>query len=180
MQGGNMASKRRWIGLLAVIPMLSVFLIIGCSDKKSEEKLAEDMTKKFLKEATGKDIDVKMQKGKVEIDEKGGSKTVIAESTTWPSDMFKEVPQFTSGKIQHVVKSDEQGDIRKFNIHYTDLDSEGLNKYAEILKKNGWQTNVMQVGEKGSMLSAQLGKLAIQFSFEAKQKKGILVVFNMP
>lgn len=175
-----MGSEKGWTGVMMSILTLSLLLMPGCGEKKSDEKLGEDLTRKFIKESTGKDVDVKIQKGKIELEEKGGSKTVIAEATTWPSDMFKDVPQFPSGKIEHVVKSNEEGGMRKFNIHYIDLEGDALNKYADILKKNGWQTDVMQMGDKGGMLNAEKGKLAINFPFNLEKKRGILAAFNLP
>jgi len=170
-----MVSGKRRIGIAVAFLTTSLLLMWGCSEKSTQEKMAEHV----LKQSSGKDVDVKMQKGKVEIDEKGGSKTIIAEATTWPSDMFKDVPQLNSGKIKHVVKSDEQGGIRKFNIYYVDLENNALNNYADILKKNGWQVNVMQMGDKGGMLNAEKGKLVIQLPVSIEDKRGTLIVFNI-
>jgi len=89
-----MISEKRWIVIMVAIFTLCLFLMNGCSEKSTQEK----MTEKALKHATGKDVDVKMQGGKIQIEEKG-SKTEIAETTTWPSELIKDVPKFTAGKI---------------------------------------------------------------------------------
>jgi predicted small lipoprotein YifL len=47
-----MVSKKRWIGSIVVILMLSLFLMNGCGEKGSEEKNAEGITKQVSKEAT--------------------------------------------------------------------------------------------------------------------------------
>ena len=99
-----MLSEKRWIGIIVAILTLSLFLFNACSDKSTQEKMFE----KTLKQATGKDVDIKMQGDKIQIEEKG-SKTEIAKTTTWPPEMFTDVPQFTAGKIERVVKSHEQG-----------------------------------------------------------------------
>ena len=75
-----------------------------------------NIVSQFLAEgpsATGNDVDVKMQGGKIQIEEKG-SKTEIAETTTWPQEMVKDVPKFTAGKIQRVVKTHELTDVTNF------------------------------------------------------------------
>ena len=52
-----MVSEKRWIGIMVAFLTLSLFLFNACSEKSSQEKMAE----KTLKHATGKDVDVKMQ-----------------------------------------------------------------------------------------------------------------------
>ena len=47
-----MLLEKRWIGSLAAIFILSLFLVIGCGEKKSEEKTAEEMTEQWSKENT--------------------------------------------------------------------------------------------------------------------------------
>ena len=59
-----MVSEKRWIGIMVAILALSLFLGSACSEKSSQEKIAE----KALKQATGKDVDVKMQGGKIQIE----------------------------------------------------------------------------------------------------------------
>jgi len=84
------------------------------------------------------------------------------------------------GRIERVVKSQEEGGMRTFNIYFIDLEGDTLNGYAGVLKKNGWQTRVMQAGDKGGMLNAQKGKLGLNFAFSLKKKNGTLVVFSTP
>ena len=166
------------IGILAAVLVVALFLMAGCSGKTSEEQMAEDMTRKIIKETTGKDVDVKMQGGKIEF--KGQDfKSEIAETTVWPADMFPEVPPFPFAKIERVSKGNEGG-MQKFNIYYKDLKGDGVKQYAEILKKNGWQADVMQMGEKGGYLNAQKGKLGMNFMFSLERKDGMLAVYTTP
>ena len=166
------------IGILAAVLVLGLFLMAGCSGKTSEEQMAEDMTKRIIKETTGKDVDVKMQGGKIEF--KGQDfKSEIAETTVWPADMFPEVPPFPFAKIERVSKGNEGG-MQKFNIYYKDLKGDGINQYAEMLKKKGWQTDTMQTGDKGGYLNAQKGKLALNFMFSLERKDGMLAVYTTP
>jgi len=59
MEGGKMASKKRWIGSFVAIFTLSLFLMNGCGEKRSEEKNGEDITNKVPRKAarTG-DLDI--------------------------------------------------------------------------------------------------------------------------
>jgi hypothetical protein len=171
----GMVSDKRWVGIMMAMLALSALLINACSQKSTEERMAE----KVLKSTTGKDAQVKIQEGKIKI-EQDGSKTEIAETTTWPVEMFTDVPQFTAGKINRVVKSREKEDQRKFNIYFVDVKGDGIKNYADALKEKGWQTELMQMGDKGGILNAQKGKLGLNFPFSLETKEGTLVVFNTP
>jgi len=168
-------SEKRWVGIMVAIIALSLFLGSACSEKSSQEKMAE----KALKHATGKDVDIKMQGGKIQIEEKG-SKTEIAETTTWPQEMGKDVPQFTAGKIQRVVKTQEEGNIWTFNIYFADINGDNIKNYADALNEKGWQTESMPMGDKGGSLNAQKGTMGINFMFSLERKDGMLAVFNRP
>jgi hypothetical protein len=172
-----MMSAKGWIRIMVTILALSTLLLNGCG-KKSEERMAEEMTKKIIKQSTGKDVDVKMKGNNIKI-EGQDSKTEIAQTTTWPLEMFKDVPQFTAGKIEHVVKAKEGG-MQKFNIFFIEINSDALKNYADLLKEKGWQANLIQMGDKGGMLNAQKGNLGMNFAFSAEKKDGMLAVFSTP
>lgn len=170
-----MVSEKRWVGIMVAFVTLSLFLMNGCSQESPEEKMAE----KALKLATGKDVDVKIQGDKVQI-EQGGSKTEMAKTATWPAEMIKDVPQFTAGKIERVVKTHEEGDIWTFNIYFVGINGDDIKNYAGALKDKGWQTDSMQMGDKGGYLNAQKGTMGINFMFGLERKDGMLAVFNRP
>jgi glutathione peroxidase-family protein len=173
-----MVSGKRWIGIMVAFLTLSLFLVNACSEKSSQEKMAEES----LKHATGKDVDVTMQGDKVQKVqiEQNGSKTEIAETATWPAEMFKDVPQFTAGKIERVVKSHEEGDKWKFNIYLVDINGDDIKNYAGALKEKAWQTDLMQMGDKGGYLNAQKGNMGMNFGFSLERKDGMLAVYNTP
>ncbi|MGA9365692.1 MAG: hypothetical protein WBW16_15125 [Bacteroidota bacterium] len=170
-----MLSKKSLIRLMVAVLALAPFLMSSCSGKKSEEQIAE----KIIKESTGKDAEVKMREGKIEIEGKD-FKSEMSETTVWPPDMFNDVPEFTFGKIERVHKSTEETGMRKFNIYFVDVEHDALDKYADALKKNGWQASVMQMGDKGGMLTAEKGELALNFPFSVEKKSGTLVVYSIP
>jgi hypothetical protein len=173
--GGKMGLQKTRVGIILVILPLTLFLVSACSDKNSQEK----MTEKVLKQATGKDVDVKVQGGNIQIQEQG-SKTEIAATSTWPSEMFVDVPKFTAGKIERVVKSQGQGGMSKFNIYLVNISGDDIKNYAGALKEKGWQTDLMQMGDKGGYLNAQKGNMGINFGFSLERKDGMLAVYNTP
>jgi hypothetical protein len=173
-----MVSEKRWIGIMVAIFTLCLFLMNGCSEKSAQEKMAE----KALKLATGKDVDVKIQGDKaqkVQIEQKG-SKTEIAETTTWPSEMTNDVPKFTAGKIKRVVKTHEDGGIWTFNVYLADITGDDIKNYAGALKEKGWKTDIIQMGDKGGSLNGQKGTMGISFMYSLERKDGMLAVFNRP
>lgn len=170
-----MISEKRWIGIMVALLTLSLFLVNACSEKSSQEKMIEGT----LKQATGKDVDVKMQGGKIQIEEKG-SKTEMAETATWPSDMTKDVPQFTAGKIVRVVKTHEEGDVWTFNIYFEGINGDDIKSYAGAMKEKGWKTDIMQMGYKGGSLNGEKGTMGINFMYSLERTDGMLAVFNRP
>jgi hypothetical protein len=175
MKGGEMVSEKRWIGIMVALLTLSLFLVNACSEKSSQEK----MTEKALKQATGKDVDVKMQGGKIQIEEKG-SKTEMTETTTWPPEVIKDVPKFTAGKIKRVVKTHAAGDVWTFNIYMDGINGDDIKGYAGALKEKGWKTDIMQMGDKGGSLNGEKGTVGINFMYNLERNDGMLAVFNRP
>lgn len=170
-----MISKKRWIGIMVVLLMSSLFLVNGCGEKSAQEK----MTEQVLKQATGKNVDVKMEGGKIQIKDKD-SKTEIADTSTWPSDLSTEVPRFTAGKIVRVSKGQEQGNAWTFNIYFKDINGDDIKSYAGAMKKKGWQAELLQMGDKGGYLNGQKGTMGMNFGFDLEKKDGMLAVYNRP
>ncbi len=94
--------------------------------------------------------------------------------------MAKDVPRFTAGKIERVVKTHEEGDVWTFNIYFVDINGDDIKKYAGALKEKGWQTDIMQMADKGGYLNAQKGTMGMNFGFSLERKDGMLAVFNRP
>jgi hypothetical protein len=170
-----MVSDKRWVGIIAAVLTVSLCFINACSEKKTEEKIAE----KMLKQTTGKDVDVKMEKDKITFEEKG-SKTEMAQTSTWPSEMTNDVPRFTKGKIERVVKTQQEGDAWTYNVYLLGITGDDIKNYAGALKEKGWQTSLMQVEGKGGYLNAQKGTMGMNFGFSVEKKDGVLAVYNRP
>lgn len=167
-------SVRIRIGLFLAVIALCAFIAGGCG-KKAEEVTAEKMMEKAMSDATGKDTDVDLDNGNVHIENKD-MKVDIAASSTWPADMFADVPRFTGGTIERVVSSSEGG-MKNFNIYYGSIKDGAIKDYVQSLKSKGWDANVMDMG-KGGLLNATKGKLGITFSYSAEKKDGMLAAFT--
>jgi hypothetical protein len=163
------------IGMAAMVASLCVLLTPACG-KKAEEKRAERIMEKTLSEATGQETKVDLSNGNVRIENKNG-KVDIASSSTWPADMFADVPKFTGGAIERVVTSDAGG-TRKFNIHYTGVGDDAVRQYTQALKGQGWEANLTEMGGKAALLNAQKGSLVMTFAYSAEKKDGVLAVFS--
>jgi len=100
-------------------------------------------------------------------------------TSTWPPEMFPDVPQFTFGKIRRVIKSAEQGGMQKFNVFYVNIEDGALNKYADMLQKSGWQVSHTQMDNKGGMLNGQKGNLGLNFPYNMEKRDGALLVYNV-
>jgi hypothetical protein len=77
-------------------------------------------------------------------------------------------------------KSQEQGDSWSFNIYLADFNGDDIKNYENALKEKGWQTEIMQMGDKGGYLNGQKGTMGINFMYNLEKKDGMLAVFNRP
>jgi hypothetical protein len=170
-----MVSEKGWTGIMIALLALNLFMVYGCGEKSAQEK----MTEQALKQATGKDVDVKIQGGKVQIADKD-SRTEMTETTTWPPDLSSDVPKFTAGKIKRVVKSQEQAGSWTFNIYLEGISGDDIKNYENALRGKGWKTDLMQMGDKGGYLNGTKGTMGINFGFSLERKDGMLAVFNRP
>lgn len=162
------------IGLVLAIIALSAIVATGCG-KKAEEVTAEKMMEETMSAATGKDTRVDLNNGNVHVENKD-MKVDIASSSTWPADMFADVPKFTGGAINHVVSSNEGG-MKKFNIYYGGIKEGAIKEYMQSLKAKGWDANLMDMGN-AAMLSATKGNMGVTFTYSAEKKDGMLAAFS--
>jgi hypothetical protein len=165
----------RFSSIVVVVVSLCVCVTSGCG-KKTEEKSAEKTMERMLTEATGKETSVDLRNGNVRVENKD-MKVDIASSSTWPADIHADVPKFTGGAIVRVVTSNESG-AKKFNIHYTGVREEAVKQYVQDLKARGWEANLMEIGNKAALLSAQKGNLGLTFTYNAEKSDGMISVFS--
>jgi hypothetical protein len=100
-------------------------------------------------------------------------------TSEWPADIFPEVPKFTFGKIERVVKGEEGGMV-KFNIYLRDLEDGAVESYVALMKQGGWRANVMGAGAQGGMVLGEKENLAINLAYNLEKKSGVLVAYSAP
>ncbi|HQP29738.1 MAG TPA: hypothetical protein PLB81_00300 [Deltaproteobacteria bacterium] len=161
--------------VLLCVCIACLLTVSACSKKTSEEKAAEAVAEKILEHGSGQDMDVDIQGENIKI-EGEGYKAEITRSTSWPADMFADVPRFTAGTVENVLK-DNVGGTQKFTIYLKDFDGEAVRRYEETLKAKGWKSTFMQMGE-GGMLNAQKGQLGMNFAFNTQGRDGTLMVYT--
>lgn len=168
-----MISEKKSVVILAAVLILFFLPMSGCSEKKSEEKMAE----KILELGTGKDVDVKMNNAKIQIKDKDAT-TEIVETTGWPAELTKDIPEFTAGKIRRVVKTNGSDHLWTISIHIEDFGIEDIRDYEKILKSKGWEISTMQMGEQGGFILGEKETSGINFTYNLEEKSGVLGAYK--
>jgi hypothetical protein len=162
---------------LGIMLVAATLAPAGCSKKDSGEKLGESMTERMLEKATGKKADVHIDGENVSI-KTGDANMQMMATNKWPSDMFDVVPRFTYGKVERVT-SGVEGGMKKFSVYLRDVPDDASDKYAEELKAAGWEAQMTVMGSKGGMMSAQKGKIGVQFMHGKDDKSGVFVAYEV-
>ncbi len=170
-----MLSEKGWIGIIVAILTLSLFLFNACSDKSTQEKMFE----KTLKQATGKDVDIKMQGGQNSNRREGFQDGDSENGNMASRDVYgcTEIYRWQNRARSQVSRARGHG---KFNIYLVDINGDDIKNYDGALKEKGWQTDLMQMGDKGGYLNAQKGTMGMNFGFSLERKDGMLAVYNGP
>jgi len=155
---------------LSALMMLAIgVLVLGaCSKEKAAEKA--------LEAASGHKVDIEQGGQSVKV-EGEGFKADLSAASEWPADMYADVPEFTFGKVVRVHRVDEGG-AKKFNIFFTGVTDDCMDRYAETLKQRGWTTQVVSMGGQGGMVSGEKGGLGINFAHNRAEKTGMLAAFS--
>jgi hypothetical protein len=162
--------------LLGLVLVAAALAPAGCGTKDVGEKVQEKMTERMLEKATGDKSDVDINGGDVSIKTDDASVQMKA-TTEWPADMFGDVPRFNYGKVERVTTAVEGG-MRKFNVYLRDVSDDASEKYEAALQSAGWESQMAAMGPDGGMISAQKGKLGVQFIHGKKDKTGVFVAFE--
>jgi hypothetical protein len=162
--------------LLSLVLGVAVLAPAGCSTKDAGEKVHEKMAARMLEKATGEKSDVDINGGDVSI-KTGDARVHMKATEQWPADMFGEVPRFTYGKVERVTTAVEGG-MKKFNVYLRDVSDDASGRYEAELKAAGWESQMAVMGPDGAMISAQKGRLGLQFIHGKKDKTGVFVAFE--
>jgi hypothetical protein len=68
--------------------------------------------------------------------------------------------------------------MQKFNIWYKNVPDDASDKYLEQLQAAGFESQLTSMGPQGGMLSAQKGKVAVQFMHGKQDKTGVLIAYD--
>jgi hypothetical protein len=166
-----------WIRVVSCLVLLmAVVAGTGCGKKDPGEKVGEKMTERMLEHASGEKADVDIDGGDVTI-KTGDGKVEMVATDQWPDDMFAAVPRFSHGKVERVTRNVAEGK-KTFNIWLREVPDDASRKYEAELKDAGWESQLIDVGAQGSMLSSQNGALAVQFAHNKDDKTGVFIVFE--
>jgi len=152
------ATKRiKRTGLFFAILVFCSF-IVSCQDKskKTGEKLLEDA----IENETGSKADVDLNDEKTVITTGGTTVEIDDKANAWPREIPSEVPEFTYGKVRAVTTSNIDGTI-SWNVSYENVEDDFIDKYDADLKKKGFETVTMKMGNKGGSITADNGKYNI-------------------
>lgn len=167
--------RMRWIA--AWIFVAGVIFVAGCGGKDANEKLGEKMMERTLENTTGEKTDVDIDGEDVSI-KTGDGRVDMKTTSQWPSDMFADVPRCAFGRIERVTSATEEG-MRKFNVWLRDVPDDATEEYDAELKARGFESQMSTMGPNANMLSAQKGKIAVQFMHGKQDKTGVLVAFEV-
>lgn len=167
------------LGVVPLTFLAGILLMTACGGGKSaEEKLGEKAMEGMLEQATGQKVDIDRNAGgdRVHIKTEQGE-VEMAETSEWPSDMFPEVPRFAGGRVAHVTKGDESG-FARFNVFFKQVEEGALASYSDALQAAGWETQTVNMGPKGGLISGQKGDLGLNFTVGGDQGEAVLAVFR--
>lgn len=150
--------------LMKLLPLAVSLLLISSaavffSCKSSHEKQKEKMAEEALENASGGKTDVDIDGDKVKIEGENYKAEVNVKGSTWPENMPAEVPRFDFGTIEHTTASTTDG-TQNWGVFYKGVVPGSLEKYDVLLKKNGFKTMKIAMGNQGNV-TGEKGKLLV-------------------
>jgi hypothetical protein len=157
--------------LLVIMPVST-----GCSRKAKEDRAAA-MAERMMSSVTGQKVEIDPNGKTVRIEGKGVT-TTMSQTAEWPADMFAGVPRFTFGRVERVVRG-EDGGMKKFNVYLRDIQPGGVERYAQLLERAGWNVERMSTGGQGGILNGQKDDLGLNFPYGGERNDGMLAVYSV-
>jgi hypothetical protein len=171
-----MSRASRCLPLGAILLLVILPVSTGCSRRAKEERAAA-MAEKIVSGVTGQKVDIDPNGKRVRIGGQGET-TTMSETSEWPADMFAEVPRFTFGTVERVVRG-EDGGMKKFNVYLRDIQPGGIERYAGLLERAGWKVDRMSAGGEGGILNGQKENLGLNFPYSGERKDGMLAAYSI-
>lgn len=135
-----------YVFMLFFVPAMLQLTSCRCSKQKTQEKMAEEA----IENATGQKTDADIDGDKVTIEGENYKAEINAKGGTWSDQIPKDVPKFDYGAINHSTVSDAEG-TKSWGYIFKGVTRESVEKYDVLLKKNGFKTMKMTMGEGGSL-----------------------------
>jgi hypothetical protein len=132
-------------------------LFLSC--RSAGEKAAEKAAEEAIEKSSGEKTDVDIEGDKVKIESENFKGEVNLSDNTWPKEIPGDVPEFPFGKIKQTVTSTSD-EAKTWNVQYEEVGSGALDTYDAQLKKSGFKTTKITMGDKGS-ITAEKGKLGV-------------------
>lgn len=129
--------------------LASLLLLPSCSPS-SPEKSAEKMMEKTLESGSGQETDVDINKDKITIETEGMKTEIDQEARSWPSGIPAGVPKPKEGKILR-TSTTQATEADNWTVVYEDISTDMLDSYEAELKKAGFKTMIMKMGDAGTV-----------------------------
>jgi len=140
----------------AILVFCSFIVSCQAKSKKSSEKLLENA----IENETGSKADVELGNEKAVISTGGNTVEIDGKANSWPGEIPDEVPEFTYGKVKGVTTSTVDG-TKSWNVIYENVEDDFVDKYDADLKKKGFETVTMKMGDQGGSITAENEKYII-------------------
>lgn len=156
---------------MKVLRIMAVFLIVTimfslCSCGKIEEKIAEKSVEKLVENATGANVDITKDGGKIEVN---GETMEAGENLPWPEEAMGELPK-PKAKVTFVMAGDAS---KGGTVAVSELELNDAKQYAEKLKEMGFKNGMNLEDSDGIIFSGTTDKgEQVNFVYNLSAKEG--------
>lgn len=166
-------------GVWLCFGVFAVAIIVqGCGGQESGERTAEEVAEQAIEKAGGGEVDVDVADGRVTMTGED-HRTEAVETSEWPEDLPGDVPRFSHGKVERVMRGEAvKENQRSYHIWVMETDADAAEKYAAELEQAGWQTQGVAMGPQGGMVTAEKGDLVVTFMHSKEQRRGKIGVMT--
>jgi len=158
---------------LFMLAFIAVFSMVAC--KNTAEKTAEEALENAYENETGQKMDVNIGEQSSTMTTDMGTTQYSSEIKSWPADIPRDVPEFTFGKLNGGLTTD-QNDGNGWTLNYINVPKEAIREFEQLLKSNGFQTNVVIINDQGGSVMGTKGKISV--TFMGGEEGGVLSIFK--
>ena len=115
-------------------------------------------------------------KDRIVLEGEGIRTEIDLNTTTWPKEIPSSVPEFTyGGQIQQVLRG-ENPEGNSWTVAFKDVQPDALAEYEKLLKKAGYQTMKMTVGDRGSVTGRRPDGIMVTLALTEKEQAVVSIV----